>query len=177
MNRQLYFFLLVATTAFAQAPAGLQSEVKRLYTACHDIDIAALTEMLCTTGDDAYAKLDSHFQNDETKFRYVETNAKYNYGPSKSIDGKNYYPINFRNVIRITYFKPIDVPAKQAELKALYNAQEITYNPARNAFMIVYYAKMVAIQDNGWKFVFLDRTIPHISQDCLTDSVKTALGL
>jgi hypothetical protein len=177
MRTTLGLLLLIVGNAFAQPPASLQAEVRRLYTACHDIDIAALTEMLCTTDTDAYAKLDSHFQNDETKFRYVETSAKYNYAAPKTVDGKTYYLINFRNVIRVTYFKPIDVAAKQAELKAKFAAQEINYNQQRNAFMIVYNAKLVAIQDNGWKFAFTDPTLPNVSDDCLTEPIKTALGL
>lgn len=169
--------LLVSSNIFAQAPAGLQAEVKKLYWVCHDIDITSLSEMLCTTEADAYTRLDGYFLNDDTKFRYVETNAKYNYAPAKTIDGKTYYPIDFRNVVRVTYFKPINVAEKQAELKAKFNAKEITYNQQRNAFMIVYQAKMVAIQDNGWKFAFLDNTLPPVSEGCLTETIKKALGL
>jgi hypothetical protein len=158
-------------------PASLQAEVKRLYTTAHDIDIAALTEMLCSNDTDTYAKLDAHFQNEEQKFRYVFTNAKYNYGPAKIIAGKTYYVITFRNVVRITYFKPVDVASTQTLLKDKFAAQTITYDKSRNAYMITYNAKMVAIEDNGWKFAFADSTFPPISENCLPDGIKKELGL
>lgn len=178
MKTKLFLLLLLLTASVsAQAPAALQSEVKKLYTACHDIDITALTEMLCTTEADIYGTLDSYFLNDNDKFRYVFTNVKYNYSAPQTIDGKTYYLINFRNMVRVTYFKPVDVAAKQAELKALFGATEITYNKDRNAFLLAYPAKMLAIQDNGWKFAFLDKTLPPVSAGCITENVKKAFGL
>ena len=170
--------LLAFSFGFSQAPSTLQSEVKRLYTACHDIDITLLTEMLFSTDEKIYATLDSYFLNDDTKFRYVETNAKYNYGAEKVIDGKTYIPINFRNVVRVTYFKPIVVADKQAELKVKFNSESVVYNAQRNAFMIIYNAKMLAIGDgNQWKFAFLDGTLPSVSEGCVTESIKKALAL
>ena len=174
--KSIIIFLCVAYSVFSQAPASLQSEVNRLYTASHDIDITALSEMLCTSDPDAYAKLDSHFQNDDQKFRYVFTNAKYNYSPPKIIDGKTYFVINFRNVVRVTYFNPIDAAAMQLALKEKFAAQAITYDKARNAFMITYTARMIAIQDQGWKFAFVDATMPEI-ETCVSDSVRKELGL
>ena len=171
-------FLFALTGAVSQVPATLQSEVKKLYIACHDIDLTALTEMLCVEDADTYEKLDAYFLNDEQKFRYVQTDAKYNYGEIKTIDGKSYCPITFRNVVRVTYFKPIDVPAKQAELKVKYKAQSVNYNQARNAFMIIYTAKMAAVsQDGKWTFAFADETLPLLSGSCLTEEIKTQLGL
>jgi len=169
--------LVVSGSLFAQATAALQAEVKRLYTAAHDIDITALTEMICTDDADAYAKLDNHFQNEVQKFRYVFTNAKYNFGAEKTIDGKTYYPINFRNVVRVTYFNPIDSTEKQELLKKQFNAQSIVYDKTRNAFLITYTAKLAAINDNGWKFVFLDETLPAVYGNCLTENIKNTLGL
>jgi hypothetical protein len=133
--------------------------------------------MLCTADAEAYTKLDGHFQNEEQKFRYVLTNIKYNYGPAKTIDGKTYYLITFRNVVRVTYFKPIDIASTQALLKEKFSAETITYDKNRNAYMITYNAKMVAIEDSGWKFAFVDNTFPSVSENCLTDNIKKELGL
>lgn len=180
MKKIFCLILLIFTVgnASAQAPAELQSEVKKLYLACHDIDITLLTEMLCSSDPKMYSTLDSYFLNDDTKFRYVETNAKYNYGEQKVIDGKTYIPINFRNVVRVTYFKTINVADKQAELKIKFNTESVAYNAQRNAFMVIYNAKMVAVGDGGkWKFVFTDNTLPELSESCLTETIKKELGL
>jgi hypothetical protein len=177
MKTKICLLLLITGCVFSQTPASLQNEVKRLYTAAHDIDITALSEMLCTADAEAYTKLDGHFQNEEQKFRYVLTNIKYNYGPAKTIDGKTYYLITFRNVVRVTYFKPIDIASTQALLKEKFSAETITYDKNRNAYMITYNAKMVAIEDSGWKFAFVDNTFPSVSENCLTDNIKKELGL
>jgi len=178
MKTKLCLALLIFCSGLvAQVPASLQAEVKRLYTAAHDIDITALTEMLCSTEADVYEKLDTYFQSDEQKFRYVFTNAKYNYGREQTVDGKTYFPITFRNIVRVTFFKPIDVAKKQEDLKKQFNATSIVYDKSRNAFLITYQAKLVAIQGDKWQFAFADETFPAIWGDCMTESIKNKLGI
>jgi hypothetical protein len=170
--------LLFPLLAMAQHPSD--SDVKKLYTAFHDIDIDFLTERLCSSMSEPelYGKLDGYFLNDAQKFRYVQTNAKYNYGEAFTEGDVTYHPIQFRNVVRITFFKPIDVASTQAKLQSDFAAQSITYDKSRNAFLIVYQAKMLAYQQNGiWKFAMLDLTIPsEITAGCLPESVRNRLG-
>jgi hypothetical protein len=173
-------FLILGNQIRAQAPASLEAETKRLYTAFHDIDIDALTQMLCIKAGDAYGKLDAYFLNDSNKFRYVFTNAKYNYGQAKTIEGMTYVPVSFRNVVRITYYKPLaNVLDKQNELKALFDAQTIAYEKARNSFLISYPAKMIAYGTGGsaWKFYILDATVPtSLTASCLDEAILKELG-
>jgi hypothetical protein len=42
MKTKICLLLLITGCVFSQTPASLQNEVKRLYTAAHDIDITAL---------------------------------------------------------------------------------------------------------------------------------------
>lgn len=180
MRKLLLTFLLVSVAGLAQHPA--EREIKKLYTAFHDIDIDYLSEHICSKieGMALYGELDGYFLNADQKFRYVMTNAKYDYAPAKSIDGVTYQPFKFRNVVRVTFFKPIDVVSKQNDLKERFAAQSVSYEKARNSFLIVYQAKMLAYSaDNSrWKFAVLDNTIPsEISKDCLSEAVKKELGL
>ena len=183
MKLKTCFLLLLLTIGrlSAQAPQQLQSDVKKLYVAFDEIDIDKLSVMLLSTDEPAkvYDKLDSYFLNDEQKFRYVYTNVKYNFGPIQEIDGKSYCSINFRNVVRITYFKPIDVASVQGMLKVKFNTESVVYEKARNSFMIVYNAKMIASQTGGiWQFAFADDTLPkEISGDIVPENAKKALGL
>ena len=171
--------LLFPVLMLAQHPPD--ADVKKLYTAFHDIDIDFLSERICSPyeGMELYARLDAYFLNDSQKFRYVFTNAKYNYGPVISVDGIDYHPVDFRNVIRIPYFQPIDVASTQEQLKAKFAAQSIVYERARNSFLIVYQAKMLTWNAQGiWKFAILDQTIPkEITAGCLPESIKSRLGL
>ncbi len=175
------FLLLLATGVFAQAPPALQADTKKLYSAFDDIDIDKLSAMIFSPlqPSEVYEKLDAYFLNDEQKFRYVYTNVKYNFGPVQTIDDKSYCMVTFRNVIRITYFKKIDVASVQADLKIKFNSTSINYEPARNSFLIVYNARMLAAQTGGvWQFAFLDHTIPDdISEGALTETIKKSLGL
>jgi hypothetical protein len=174
--------LLVSGTFFAQTSQTLQPDVKKLYVAFDEIDLDALTEMLCTADrQTVYGKLDAHFLNDTQKFRFVFTNAKFNYSDIKIINGEPFCGITFRNVVRITYFSAIDVAQVHQLLKNKFRAQSVVYEKARNAFLIVYNAKMIAHQDSSagrWKFAFADDTIPQeISAGCVTNEIKNQLGL
>lgn len=179
LDMKKILLLLFPVLMLAQHPAD--ADVKKLYTAFHDIDIDFLSERICSPyeGMDLYARLDDYFLNDSQKFRYVFTNAKYNYEAALSINGLDYYPVNFRNVIRITYFQPIDVAATQEQLKAKFAAQSIVYERARNSFLIVYQAKILTWNAQGiWKFAILDQTIPQeITNGCLPQDVRSRLGL
>lgn len=180
MRKLLLGLLFVSVSGLAQNPADVA--VKKLYTAFHDIDIDYLSEHLCSKseGMELYGKLDNYFLNADQKFRYVMTNAKYDYAPTKIIEAVTYQPFKFRNVVRVTYFKPVDVAAKQSELKDLFAAQSVTYEKARNSFLIVYQAKMLAYSaaNGDWKFAILDNTIPgDITDGCLPEAVKKELGL
>lgn len=172
--------MFASVSGLAQNPAD--AAAKKLYTAFHDIDIDYLSERLCSKseGMELYAKLDSYFLNADQKFRYVMTNAKYDYAPAVMIDGVTYQPFKFRNVVRVTYFKPIDVGVKQSELKDLFAAQSVVYEKARNSFLITYQAKMLAYSTPNaeWKFAILDNTIPRdITEGCIPEAVKKELGL
>lgn len=175
--------LLFCCTLFAQ-PQPLPTDIRKLYAAFDDVDIDALSNMLCTNGDKAslYDKLDAYFLNDECKFRYVFSNVKYNFSPEKIIGGKSFYTVSFRNVIRITYFKPLsNILETQEALKQKFNAQSAVYDKTRNCFLIVYNARLVAFNDTEnlqWKYFFADNTLPKsISESCCSDEIKKELAL
>jgi hypothetical protein len=106
--------------AFSQTTESLKTDIKKLYDSFDNIDIEGLTNLLCANGNKAnYDKLDAVFQDEERKFRFVFTNAKFNYSPVKVIGDKSYCSISFRNVIRITYFKPINVDEMQQSLRKI----------------------------------------------------------
>ncbi|RZJ36183.1 MAG: hypothetical protein EOO51_02190 [Flavobacterium sp.] len=155
---------------FSQTAASLKNDLQKFYTSFNDIDLEAIAESLCSNSaqKELYDQLDQYFLNDNSKFRYVFTNVKYNIGPLTNKNGEQVTLVNFRNVIRVTYFKPIEVAKMQAELKQRYGAQTITYEKKRNAFLIVYNARLMAITSGKtWKFKFLDNTLPDgINSTC-----------
>ena len=178
----IVFLVFNCAVISAQTIQSLKADVHKLYTSFDDIDLEAVASALCSdkSADDVYKILDAYFLNDDNKFRYVYTNAKHNFSPFMVDDGKTYCVITFRNVIRITYFKPIDVASVQKSLKEQFNAQTIAYDKKRNAYLIVYNATMVAMSDGGvWKYMFADNTLPRqISENCkVPPAIKKELGL
>ncbi len=166
MRKLFLLFILLGQPAFAQ-PESLVRDTKRLYEAFDLIDIDVLSDLICTADPTQIAAaLDSWFQNDETKFRFVRTNAKYTY---EKVPGTDHYTVKFRNVVRITYFKKIDANHELEILKKQFAAQSITYDAARNAYLITYQAKMYALAHQGsWKFAFADSTLPiGLSNGCI----------
>lgn len=172
--------MLATFTASAQEKILVQ-RVQELYSALDNVDLEALPAQLCSklTKDQVYNSLDAYFLNDQNKFRFVFTNLNFRTEAAKLIDGEKYQLITFRNVIRITYFTPIDVAAEKARLKARFNAQSIEYNKDRNAFLIVYNAKMVTSgEGENFRFTFVDNTLPtDISEGCISEKVKKELGI
>ena len=179
MTKFAFIFLFAAGLAKAQVPASLQADLKKLYVAFDDIDLEGLSQMLCT-GDPAtlYGKLDAYFQNDENKFRYVMHAITYQFGKAVEADGKVFYPVSYRNIVRITYFHTVDVQEKQQTLKTQFGAESVSYDKSRNAFLVVYRARLVAFPDGGnWKYAFTDMTLPKdISAGCLPESLKNSLA-
>lgn len=173
--------LFCCCMSFAQTPKELQNDTKKLYIAFDEIDIDKLSVMILSNSEPTivYDQLDAYFLTEDQKFRFVYTNATFNYSDIKTIDGNSYCAINFRNVVRITYFKPIDVANTQKSLKEKWNAQSIQYEAARNSFLIVYNAKMIAsLRKGAWQFAFIDKTIPtEISEGIMTENIKNGLAL
>jgi hypothetical protein len=102
----------------------------------------------------------------------------YKLGKAATADGRTYIPVSFRNVVRITYFQPIDVSAQQQMLKENFHAESVSYEKSRNAFLVSYPCKMIAVGDGGkWLFVFADGTLPEeIGAGCVPDAIKNSLS-
>lgn len=180
MKKTFLLLLLLITPieiTYSQSASSLKTDLQKFYNSFNDIDLEAIAGSLCSdkSQSELYDALDHYFLNDDFKFRYVLTNVKYNIGDLSDTNGKTTAMVNFRNVVRITYFKPIDVTKLQTELKTKFGAQTISYQKARNAFLIVYNAKLLAIWENGphWKFAFDDNTLPDsISGSCNDNGAK-----
>jgi len=179
MKKLLPLLLLASYAVSAQPSAAIQADLRKLYTAFDDIDIDAVSQMLCASDTSAlYDRLDHYFQDDDRKFRYVMHTVTYKFGKPMGADGKTYVPVSFRNVVRITYFHPVDVLATQQSLKEKFRAESAVYDKTRNCFLVTYPCRMVAIGNNGkWNYAFADETLPQeISAGCIPESIKNSLS-
>ncbi|HEX9979336.1 MAG TPA: hypothetical protein VGB50_02090 [Flavobacterium sp.] len=176
-------FALVPMALSAQSSTALQSATKNFYEAMYNIDIDAISNMLCHDKTDVYERVDNAFQNDDFKYRFVFTNAKFDYSAIKNINAKSYAVVNFRNTVRVTSYKPLtssQIAETQKRLKEKFGAKSILYEKNRNSFFIVYQAKLIAEAETGksWKFIIYDNTLPkEISESCLSNSLKKELQL
>jgi hypothetical protein len=178
------FLLLVSGICFSQT-ADIKSKAARLYDAIYNIDVDQIIAMSCNTDADKtaiYDKIDKAFLNDELKLRFSLTGAKFDVSPEKIINDKLYHLVTYRNVLRITYYKPlsysdlVEIPKK---LKQSLKAQSVKYEKHRNAFLIVYPGHFIASKvGNDWRITVADNTFQYrLFDDCLGQDVLKGFGL
>lgn len=176
-----YLLLFISTLCMAQRTPQYAAE--KLYDAIYNIDIEGILALSCLEiTPENYDKLDQVFQNEDRKIRYSLTHAKYTIGEPKEIGGKSWRLITYRNVLRITYFKKLsdeEVASTKELLRQTYNAQSINYESNRNAYLIVYPAKLLAVSEGDmWKVVIADNTfLSDMFDICIPKEVKGAFGL
>ena len=170
-----WLFFLCCTATFAQSP---QSAASKWYDAVYNIDIDAVLAQSCLPNNaENYAALDEVFQSTVQKIRFSLTSATYKVGDEFRHDGKRWVPITYRNVIRVTFFNKlpeVQVVEKKMALQQAYNATSITYEKQRNAFLIVYTARLVGVHDGAdWKVFPADNTfLSSLFQPCIPQEVR-----
>lgn len=176
-----YLLLLVSCLAMAQSTP--EAAAAQFYDAVYNIDIDGVLNMSCLENNpENYGKLDGIFQSNDTKIRFSQTNATFKVVKTVESAGKTWSAIRYRNVIRVTYFKKLstpDIAAHKVMLQSKYNPTSITYEPHRNAYLIVYPATLVAWMENDtWKVAVADQTfLSDLFDLCIPDEVRTALQL
>ena len=173
--------MLVSCLAMAQSTP--EAAAAQFYDAVYNIDIDGVLNMSCLENNpENYEKLDEIFQSSDTKIRFSQTNATFKVVRTVESAGKTWCAIRYRNVIRVTYFKKLstaDITANKVMLQSKYNPTSITYEPHRNAYLVVYPATLAAYSEGGtWKVFVADNTfLSDLFTTCLPEDVKTALQL
>ncbi len=178
-----YLILLFTYASFSQTDQALQTQAAKLYDAIYNMDIEGILNMSCLANDAVnYDRLDKAFQNDEFKLRFSLTNAKYNVSDAKTIEGKTWNLLTYRNVLRITYFKKLNasqITEIQQMYKSKFSAQSVTYEKNRNSFLLIFQAKYLAYRDGGnlKMFVADDTLLTDMFKDCIPKEVRKEFNL
>ncbi len=184
-------FLLTVFFSFSQASERLKSSTQKFYEANYLMDFETIVslfhpEMVKAIGKDEWLeKLDKYYENDQYRLREQLEALPFQYGSIKTIAGKSFCVITFRNPLR--YFFETKLTAENAAQKAIWlkeinKTKDVTFEPKRNSFNVRKITTYLAVTDettnNEWLFFNLDDANQLASfQTIFGESIKKELGL
>lgn len=192
MKTKLFFLLfLYNMCAFSQSLESLKIATKKIYDANYTMDFDAVANLTYpkvyeATGKMAFTeKLDADYQNDVFRKRLQIEIPVFQYSDMKTLAGKKYYIITYKNPIRYFFEQKMDASSAQkkaADLKQSAQAYEVVVEPKRNSINVKRNSKLIAISDettNGeWTFInFDDLTQREFFDTFFEANVKKELGL
>jgi len=192
MKTKLLFLLFLCNVcAFSQSLESLKISTKKIYDANYTMDFDAVANLTYPkvyepTGKTAFTeKLDTDYQNDVFRKRLQIEIPVFQYSDMKTIAGKKYYTISYKNPIRYFFEQKMDASTAQkkaADLKLIAQAYEVVVEPKRNSINVKRNSKLIAISDettNGeWTFInFDDLTQREFFETFFDANVKKELGL
>lgn len=177
-------FALLPLTVWAQSPSEILPKVSRLYDSNYHMDFEAIAELTYPGvveklgGREKFVeKLDADYQNAKFRKRLQLTAPIFQLGSSKTIDGKTFCVIAYRNPTRYFYETKLDAATLQKEVewwKQVAGTKEVFGEPQRNAINVKRISKFVAVVDETtggqWRFFNLD----DLDQLAVFDSLFTA---
>lgn len=186
----LLLFLLIAT-GFSQSREDLMIVTKKLYQANYNMsfdEIVALSypKIAETIGKETMLeKLDLRHQNEEFRLRLQLEIVPFQFGPIKSIEGKSFCVVTYRNPIRYFFenkLTPEIAIEKTTWLKEINQTKDVVFEPNRNSFNVKRISTFVAIADETtyteWRFFNLDDADQkEIFDTIFNETVKKELGL
>ena len=118
-TRFALLFLLIPIALFSQTFEKLKSDTQKIGDANYNMDfdvVANLTypKVYEASGKSAFIeKLDSDYQNAEFRMRLEIVNPLFQYSEMKTIEGKKFYTITYKNPTRYFYEKKMDAATAQ----------------------------------------------------------------
>ena len=191
MKKLFLAILFLSISAFSQTSESLKVATKNYYEANYLMDFEAIVlssypKMVENMGKDAMLeKIEQYYENEEYRVREQLETLPFQYGPIKTIEGKSFCVIRFRNPIRYffeTKLNPQTAIVKATWLRQINKTQEVTFEPKRNTFNVRRETTYLGIMDettkNEWKFFNLDDTNQLAAfESFFGEDVKKALGL
>lgn len=188
--KRTYCFLLLLTVSigFSQSLEKLKSDTKKMYDASYNIDFETILDYTYPKFFDFSPReamlkgFDESFQNEKTKMRFVYPSVTFNYSEIKTIDGRKFCVIRYKNAVRLTYEEKLTAEDSDALLKVMKESKKfetVSFENKRNSFLLVGNAILLAISDEltkgEWKFINYDDE--RIFEMLFAKNYKTELGL
>ena len=189
-SRLSLLLLLFSLVTFSQTLEKLKSDAKKICDANYNMDFDVVTNLTYpkiyeASGKAAFAeKLDSEYENSEYRMRIEIAEPLLMYSEMKTVAGKKFYIITYKNPVRYFFEAKLDAAAaseKAASLKISTLSNDVTFEPKRNSFNVRRNSKLIAVSDentNGeWRFInFDDSTQRQFFETAFASDVKKALG-
>lgn len=183
-----FLFLFTTICGFSQSLEKLKSDAQKMYDASYNMDFEAVMDFTypkffeLTTRENLIKVMDETFQNDTMKVRLVYPSVTFKYSDVKTIEGRKFCVIRYRNAMRMTYFQPI--PANRVDeflqpMKDSKKFEAVMFEKDRNSIFLTGTAIMLAVSDDltkgEWKFINYDDE--KILEILFVKNLKTELGL
>ena len=183
--------LLFSVVLTAQTLDDLKRNTKALYEATYNMAFDTMLDFThplvfkVVQREAMYGMLDSAFQNDTYRIRYVYTTPHFTYSDIKTIDNRHYSVVSYENAIRMTYENKVESEATKKNitdyLHTTFPTATVNFEKDRNAFYIVKTDKLIAVSDEftegKWKFISFDEKHTELLDAVITESVRKQLGL
>lgn len=189
-NKILVLFLFLSVIGFAQNKETLQVEVEKMYEASYVLDYDAILTYThpklfdFASKDQMTAVMQNMFENEDFKIRFVHPKVNFTYSEFQKIDGTTYCVINYNGALRMTFEKKLNNTEIDEMKKKFADSKEyekITYEPARNSFLIEGKSTLIAIHgeatQNQWRFVNYSASQAQLAKMILSEEIVTKLGL
>jgi len=187
----LFAFVFYSCFSLAQTAESLKPEVLKFYEGHYYMDFSTIADMsypkiIESTTKEAFAeKLDSDYQNAEFRKRLQLVQPVFQYSAIKTIDGKSFCVITYKNPTRYFFEQKLDgatAQKKVAELKISTKTQDVIFELVRNSINVKRISKLIAVADettqNQWNFFDLDNPDQEtIFRNLFNETIKKAVGL
>lgn len=182
--------LLSCFLGFSQNNESLKTDVKKMYDASYNMAFDEVMEYTypkifeIASREQVSAAIESAFDNDEMKIRFVHVSPTFSYSDIKKIDNKTVCLVKYNSAMRMTFEKKMEAEEIESLKKAFKDSGEyekITFEQDRNSFLLEGQASMIAISDEStkgkWAFINYSKSQAQLAEMLLGANVLKELGL
>jgi hypothetical protein len=192
MKNTLFLLLLFSISFLAKAQTldQLQSEAVKLYDATYNMDIDYMVSKTypklfnLISKEDMEHEIDNAFQNEVMRTRLVFPKTTFIYSDVKTIAGKKFCVITYKNTLRMTYEEKLTPEMANMTLTVLrenLKNKKVSFESPRNSFYIEGNDTLIAIADtltnHQWTFINYDEATSSILSSLFEETVIKQLEL
>lgn len=190
--KNIFILLLFVCSFFgkAQSLEQLKLDAVQLYDATYTMDINYILSKTypklfdIISKEDMEREIDNAFQNEIMRIRLVFPKTTYTYSDIKTINGKKFCVVTYKNVFRMIYEEKLNKEMADITLKMLQESltnKKVTFENTRNSFYIEGNDTLVAIADdstkNEWYFLNYDTSSRELFTQLFDKDILFQLGL
>lgn len=186
----LFTALFVCFLGFSQNNETLKTDVKKMYDASYNMAFDEVMDYTypkifeIASREQVATAIQSAFDNEEMKIRFVTVAPEFRYSEIKKIENKTISLVNYNSTMRMTFERKLETDEVDALMKAFNESGEykkVLFEKDRNSFLLEADAAMIAVADEStkgkWTFVNYSKSQAQLAEMLLGANVMKELGL